>query len=126
MSLCQQVDSRAGGVVVGEGLASDLGRRFHADQFVFACGPWLPKLFPDALGTRIFPTRQEVFYFATPPGDQLSRCAKLPAWIDFTDPRCPYGFRDLEARGVKLAFDLHGEPSIRIRRSAIRQRGAGS
>jgi glycine/D-amino acid oxidase-like deaminating enzyme len=70
---------------------------------VFACGPWLPKLFPELLGNRIRPTRQEVFYFASPPG-----WPPIPIWIDFSDPRGPYGFPDLEGRGVKLAFDRHG------------------
>jgi len=37
--------------------------------FIFACGPWLPKLFPDLLGDRIFATRQEVLYFGPPAGD---------------------------------------------------------
>ena len=32
----------------------------------------------------------------------------MPAWIDFSDPRGPYGFPDLEGRGIKLAFDRHG------------------
>jgi glycine/D-amino acid oxidase-like deaminating enzyme len=32
----------------------------------------------------------------------------LPVWVDFTDPRGPYGFPDLEGRGFKLAFDRHG------------------
>jgi glycine/D-amino acid oxidase-like deaminating enzyme len=32
----------------------------------------------------------------------------MPVWIDFSDPRGPYGFPDLEARGVKIAFDQHG------------------
>jgi glycine/D-amino acid oxidase-like deaminating enzyme len=68
----------------------------------------LPKLFPDLLGSRIFPTRQEVFFFAPPAGDSRFAPPRLPIWIDFTDPRRPYGFPDIEARGVKLAFDLHG------------------
>src|SRR5688572_15920548 len=38
----------------------------EADVFVFALGPWLPKLFPKVVGRRIFATRQEVFYFAAP------------------------------------------------------------
>ena len=29
---------------------------------VYACGPWLPKLFPEILRGRIRPTRQEVFF----------------------------------------------------------------
>jgi glycine/D-amino acid oxidase-like deaminating enzyme len=82
-----------------------------AGRTVFACGAWLAKLFPDLLGNRIFPTRQEVFYFAPPPGDARFSPAALPAWIDFADPRGPYGFPDLESRGFKLAFDRHG-PAI--------------
>jgi len=76
---------------------------------VFACGPWLPKLFPELLATRIFPTRQEVLFFAPPPGDRRFSPPELPVWIDFTDPRGPYGFPDLEGRGIKLAFDRHGQ-----------------
>src|SRR5262249_6264342 len=45
------------------------GRTITAKTFVMACGPWLPKLFPDLLGDRIFPTRQEVLYFGVPAGD---------------------------------------------------------
>ncbi|HSS44229.1 MAG TPA: FAD-dependent oxidoreductase, partial [Thermoanaerobaculia bacterium] len=40
-----------------------------ADAYVFACGPWLGKLFPEVLGGFLEPTRQEVFYFGTPAGD---------------------------------------------------------
>src|SRR5438128_6024495 len=75
---------------------------------VYACGPWLPKLFPGILGDRIFPTRQEVFFFAPPAGCTSFAPGVFPAWIDFSDPRGPYGFPDLESRGFKLAFDRHG------------------
>jgi sarcosine oxidase len=84
------------------------GDQIEADKFVFACGPWLPKLFPELLGSRIFSTRQEVFFFAPPAGDSRFEAPHLPVWIDFTDSRGPYGFPDIEARGVKLAFDRHG------------------
>ena len=47
------------------GEACQSARKPCADAFVFALGPWLPKLFPDVLGKKIFATRQEVFYFAT-------------------------------------------------------------
>jgi sarcosine oxidase len=85
------------------------GDELRADAFVFACGPWLPKLFPDLLGWRILPTRQEVFFFAPPAGDRRFSSPELPAWIDFTDPRYPYGIPDLEGRGFKLALDRHGD-----------------
>jgi sarcosine oxidase len=84
------------------------GERISAGIFVFACGAWLPKLFPDILGSRIYPTRQEVYFFAPPPGDRRFSHPNLPVWLDFTDPRGPYGFPDLEGRGFKLAFDQHG------------------
>jgi sarcosine oxidase len=84
------------------------GKRFSAATFVFACGPWLPKLFPALLGTRIFPTRQEVFFFAPPAGDVRFTTPAMPAWIDFAEG--VYGLPDLEARGFKLAIDTHGPP----------------
>jgi sarcosine oxidase len=84
------------------------GETVHAARFVFACGPWLPKLFPSLLGKRIYPTRQEVFFFAPPPGDRRFAPPALPCWMDFNDPRGPYGVPDLESRGFKLALDHHG------------------
>jgi len=82
----------------------------HAGTHIYACGAWLAKIFPDLLATRIYPTRQEVFFFAPPPGDPRFAPPHMPVWIDFTDPRGPYGFPDLESRGVKFAFDRHGPP----------------
>jgi sarcosine oxidase len=84
------------------------GERIEADQFVFACGPWLPKLFPDLLGSRIFPTRQEVFFFAPEAGDDRFSPARLPGWADFNGGDIYYGFPDLESRGFKIAHDAHG------------------
>src|SRR6185312_9922340 len=79
-----------------------------ADAFVFACGPWLGKVFPEVLGNRIFPTRQEVLFFGIPPGDRRFEPPQLPVWIDFGDDRGMYGFPDIETRGFKVAFDHHG------------------
>ena len=84
------------------------GRMIEGDAFVFACGPWLPKLFPDLLGRRIFPTRQEVFFFAPEPGDRRFEPGRLPGWADFNAGDIYYGFPDLEARGFKIAHDTHG------------------
>jgi sarcosine oxidase len=82
------------------------GRAVKAATFVFACGPWLGKVFPDLLGDRIFPTRQEVFYFGVPAGDDRFGPTKLPTWIDFGAEI--YGIPDLETRGFKVAIDRHG------------------
>ncbi|MGI8836688.1 MAG: FAD-dependent oxidoreductase, partial [Pyrinomonadaceae bacterium] len=87
---------------------STAGVRILADKFVFACGPWLPKLFPELLAELIHVTRQEVFFMGVPAGDDRYLPNKLPAWIDFND--LVYGIPNLENRGVKIAIDEHGPP----------------
>jgi sarcosine oxidase len=82
------------------------GEEVVADRFVFACGPWLPKLFPNLLGDLIHVTRQEVFFFGVPSGDNIFNFGALPAWIDFHD--LVYGLPNLDGRGFKLAIDAHG------------------
>jgi sarcosine oxidase len=89
-------------------LTTASGRRISAAYYVFACGPWLPKIFPDLLADRIKPTRQEVFYFGTPVGDNRFDSPSMPTWIDFKDEA--YGLPDLEGSGIKIARDRHGEP----------------
>jgi glycine/D-amino acid oxidase-like deaminating enzyme len=86
------------------------GERLAAARFVFACGPWLPKLFPSLLGRRIFPTRQEVFFFRPEAGDDRFSVGRLPGWADFNAGDIFYGFPDLEGRGFKVAHDRHGPP----------------
>jgi len=83
------------------------GERISAGQFVFACGAWLGKIFPEILGPRIFPSRQEVFFFGVPPGDHQFSTGSLPTWLIPADE--VYGMPDLESRGFKIAFDGHGE-----------------
>ena len=82
------------------------GKKIVAGQFVFACGPWLPKLFSELLGELIHVTRQEVVFFGVPPGDDSFRRGVMPAWIDFND--LVYGLPDLDGRGLKIAIDAHG------------------
>ena len=84
------------------------GERVEADRFVFACGPWLPKLFPRLLGNRIFVTRQDVFFFRAPAGDPLFLADRMPGWADFNNGDIFYGMADMENRGVKIAHDQHG------------------
>jgi len=84
------------------------GRRIFADKFVFACGPWLPKLFPILLADLILVTRQEVFFFGVPAGDDSFAPEHMPAWIDFND--LVYGIPNLDNRGFKMAIDAHGAP----------------
>ena len=82
------------------------GASVSAGAYVFACGPWLPKVFPNLLSSLFRVTRQEVFFFGVPAGDTSFEPTKLPAWIDFND--LAYGLPDLENRGAKVAIDAHG------------------
>ncbi len=95
------------------------GERITADAFVFALGPWLPKIFPDVVGSRIRSTRQEIFFFGPPAGDHRFLPDAMPCWADFNHGDMFYGFPDLESRGVKFAHDLHGpevDPDTQDRR----------
>ena len=98
---------KAGGTYRTERVSPD--KLEGADAYVFACGPWLGKLFPDVIGDRIRPTRQEVYYFGTPPGSDRYLPAKLPIWIDFGD-EIFYGIPDVHGRGFKIADDTRGAP----------------
>jgi glycine/D-amino acid oxidase-like deaminating enzyme len=86
--------------------ADALIREAEGDTVIFAAGAWLPSLCPALLGDVIVPTRQEVFFFGAPSGDERFDSSHLPAWVAFDEGI--YGLPDLEHRGVKIAFDAHG------------------
>jgi sarcosine oxidase len=83
------------------------GTELMADRFVFACGPWMGALFPDAIGGRIRATRQEIFFFGTPPGDRRFTEEGMPVWADH-GTRFMYGIPGNEWRGFKVADDTRG------------------
>ncbi len=106
--LAAQVLPPEPGQAVLRELRTSHGQRITADRFVFAAGPWLPRLFPDLLARRIRPTRQEVFFFRPPPGDARFQPGQMPGWADFNGGDLYYGMPDLETRGFKIARDTHG------------------
>ena len=100
-------------------LVLESDERIAGDRFVFAPGPWLPKIFPEIIGPRIRVTRQEVFYFGALAGQRRFLPDRMPGWADFNAGDMFYGFPDIEARGVKFAHDIHGaevDPDIQDRR----------
>jgi sarcosine oxidase len=102
---------RTGAVKPGslKSLQLEDGSRIEADAYVFACGPWLGRVFPDVVGDGVRATRQEVYYFGTPRGSERYRAGNLPIWIDF-GKRIIYGIPDIGSRGFKFADDTRGEP----------------
>ncbi|MGA9447901.1 MAG: FAD-dependent oxidoreductase [Candidatus Sulfotelmatobacter sp.] len=83
------------------------GSRLKADRYVFACGPWLGKLFPETLGDVIRPTKQDIFFFGVPAGDSRFTDAQLPVWGDH-GKRFFYGIPGSDRRGFKMADDTRG------------------
>jgi glycine/D-amino acid oxidase-like deaminating enzyme len=81
--------------------------RLTADIYVFAAGPWLPRLFPEALRGRLKPTRQDVLFFGTPERDRRFDEEQMPVWIEFGE-RVFYGIPGNERRGFKVADDTRG------------------
>jgi sarcosine oxidase len=70
----------------------------EADRVVWACGPWLRKLFPGLVEIR--PALQEVVFLDAPPGWK-----RAPGWVDYD--RSLYGHGDL-GDGFKAAIDAEG------------------
>ena len=101
--------------VLGNGLESKRlehislsdGSRLKADRYVFACGPWLGKLFPQTVGDLVQATKQDIFFFGTPPGDSRFSDAHLPVWADHRG-RFRYGIPGSDRRGFKIADDTRG------------------
>ena len=92
-----------------EGIRLSSGGELKVDHYVFACGPWLGKLFPREIGELIASTRQEVHYFGTPAGDSRFHPDFFPAWVDNSADRF-YGIPGNEWRGFKIAEDVPGPP----------------
>jgi glycine/D-amino acid oxidase-like deaminating enzyme len=93
------------------GLQISDGTQIKADGFVFACGPWLGKLFPQTVGNLIQPNKQDVFFFGTPPGDQRFTDAHLPVWGDHHGHfyyGIPGALSGDARRGFKIADDTRG------------------
>src|SRR3954454_8817068 len=76
-------------------------RRLEGDAVVWACGPWLGRLFPDLLTLAV--TRQELLFFD---GGPAWRSA--PGWVDYD--LAMYGTGDLDDLGVKVGLDEGGPP----------------
>jgi glycine/D-amino acid oxidase-like deaminating enzyme len=79
----------------------DDGRRLEADAVVWACGPWLPELFPEHLELRV--TRQDLCFFD---GGPAWASPGVPGWVDYD--LAVYGTGDLDGHGVKAAPDAEG------------------
>ncbi len=72
----------------------------QADEYIFACGPWLPRLTSE-MKDYIHISRHEVYYFDAPEAYN-----DLPIWLEFREgDQMYYGIPDHFGQGFKFAYD---------------------
>lgn len=78
-------------VIARAALGRNSGGRMHdvsidgaepmsAGQYVFACGPWLPKVMPEVMGNRLRIPMGHVYYYGPPPGDTRFTFPNMPSY----------------------------------------------
>ena len=108
-----QLAVQADGLETGplRSLALSDGSRLKADFYVFACGPWLSKLFPQTIGDLVQPTKQDIFFFGAPAGDDRFTDTHMPVWGDHRGSfryGIPGSLSGDARRGFKIADDTRG------------------
>jgi monomeric sarcosine oxidase len=99
------------GVIIKNKLTSvelSNGSHLKADHYIFACGSWLGKIFPDVLSDILVCTRQEVYYFGAP-DSSASLYDTLPVWVDVDGIDFYYGIPPNNGSGFKIGVDKRGE-----------------
>ena len=84
-----------------DGVSINEDQVLNAQHYVFACGPWLPKLFPELLLPKLQVQRRDVIFVGIPSGDDRFSHPNLPEWSVYGSGF--YGFPDIEGRGLKVA-----------------------
>ena len=82
------------------------GQTISAGTFVFACGPWLPKVLPEPMRDRLITPRRVTFWYGVPAADARFTYPNCPSW----SVRGVYGFPSIEGRGFKVATSFDNVP----------------
>ncbi|CAM1359861.1 NAD(P)/FAD-dependent oxidoreductase [Tenacibaculum xiamenense] len=81
----------------------DIGTKtLKAQHYVFACGPWLPKVFPSLLLPKLKVERRDVLFVGTPAGNNQFTYPNIPEWSVYGSGF--YGFPNIGERGFKVAI----------------------
>lgn len=68
----------SGGRMTGVALSN--GETLSADAYVFALGPWFPKVFPDLMGQKLRIPMGHTLYMGIPPGDNRWQFPNMPSY----------------------------------------------
>ena len=108
--------ARPGPVVNGQmdGVVLDDGTVIRGDTYVFTCGPWLRKMFPELLENRMRIPLGYVCYFGVPEGDRRFTFPNLPSY-NFPGvtgwPALPVDLRGFRVRGAIAPVQPPGTPA---------------
>jgi len=89
-----------------DGVTLTDGTRLSADSYVFCCGPWTEKVFPDAMRNKTRLPLGHVCYFGPPVGDARFTSPNIPSWNvpGVTGwPALPVDSRGFRVRGALAA-----------------------
>lgn len=75
------------------------GKTIKAEKYIFACGPWMAKVFPEVFTKKLEVYRRDVFFVGSPSGDARYAYPNFPVWSDGN----MYGMPDLRGQGLKVA-----------------------
>jgi glycine/D-amino acid oxidase-like deaminating enzyme len=89
-----------------ESVIGQNGAEVRGEAFVFACGPWLPRLFPELLGDLIRVTKQDVLFVGPGGGDGRFAAEQMPCFVEYD--AAFYGIPAFDGRGFKIAPDRYG------------------
>ena len=89
-----------------ESVVSPDGSVIAGGDFVFACGPWLPRIFPAVVGDLIKVTKQDVFFIGPAGGDGRFAAESMPCFVDYDEAF--YGVPAVDGGGFKVAPDRYG------------------
>ncbi|MBK6305806.1 MAG: FAD-dependent oxidoreductase [Gemmatimonadetes bacterium] len=119
--------ARPGAIVSGkmDGVVLEDGTVVRGDQYVFCCGPWLRKVFPQHLDNRMRVPMGYVCYFSVPEGDRRFTFPNLPSY-NFPGvtgwPALPVDLRGFRVRGA--IAPPNAAPPTEAERKAAQERAA--
>lgn len=99
------------------------GERLSAGTFVFACGPWLPELFPELLASAFSVQKRYVYFLNTPAADLRYSHPRMPLWGFFSPDW--YGFPAIEDAGFKVAHGADTTSNVEGALQLVRERFRG-
>ncbi len=91
-----------------DGVILEDGTVIRGDQYVFCCGPWLRKMFPNVMENRMSVPLGYVMYYGTPPGDYRFQWPNLPS---FNFPGVTgWGVLPQDSRGFRVRGSIGAPP----------------